>query len=86
MVRGSDPVRLAGANPKGGWRTKAAKRSPLTLRSCRRCLFFYEVVKAKRTAGHEPDPLSFLRRKKITVVCLYAQVCPSTCSRWCGCA
>jgi DNA polymerase V len=25
---GRDTVRLAGANPKGRWRTKAAKRSP----------------------------------------------------------
>lgn len=25
---GRDTVKLAGANPKGGWRTKAAKRSP----------------------------------------------------------
>lgn len=28
MVYSSDSVRLAGANPKGGWRTKAARRSP----------------------------------------------------------
>jgi hypothetical protein len=59
---GRDTVRLAGANPKGRWRTKAAKRGPRNTTKLTEVLRLKRALLRQTTTKLNPHSLPTNRR------------------------